>query len=346
MTLRTRTSTTPTRLRRRSERGRRKIGLLNGHKSRLSGDGGREGRGRRRRRRLTHSILSSSLARSLLGAQRDANAGEEGRTGRQQARSDPPPPPATPFITSDSAAAEKSHNSPSHFEKDAPGPPVHGERSCVILRGAKQWNSPGATKQATFGRVRSATRARGPSPPPPQRNGIISLSSSSVSRVYSVFARPSLPLSSRHPPTRTLHIPPRPTACISSSLSCLSATAIPNTRCWRKMRHETSETPIGLPPVAVALVATSAANTEYKPPTLSSSSTPSPSATSASRTRVRRCGPEIAELGKTEGTEGRERVGRARVAQAVACKKHDEFARPPPEEEEPEEGRREGEREG
>ena len=199
---------------------------MNGHKSRLSGCGGDEGGKREEKKKTPHSLHPQFLPRSLLGAQRDANAGEEGRTGRQQARSDPPPPPATPFITSDSAAAEKSHNSPSHFEKDAPGPPVHGERSCVILRGAKQWNSPGATKQATFGRVRSATRARGPSPPPPQRNGIISLSSSSVSRVYSVFARPSLPLSSRHPPTRTLHIPPRPTACISSSLSCLSATAI------------------------------------------------------------------------------------------------------------------------
>ena len=105
------------------------------------------------------------------------------------------------------------------------------------------------------------------------------------------------------------------------------------------MRHETSETPV-LSPVAVALVATSAANTEYKPPTLSSSSTPSPSATSASRTIG--VVPKLQSSGRRRGTEGRERVGRARVAQAVACKKHDEFARPPLEEEEPEEGRWEG----
>ena len=78
LTLRTRTSTTPTRLRRRSERGRRKIGLLNGHKSRLSGDGGK----REKEKKTPHSLHPQFLPRSLLGAQRDANAGEEGRNER------------------------------------------------------------------------------------------------------------------------------------------------------------------------------------------------------------------------------------------------------------------------
>ena len=138
LTLRTRTSTTPTRLRRRSLGARKAENwFIEWAQVKVERLRRRRGKTREEDASLTHSILSSFLARSLLGAQRDANAGEEGRTGRQQARSDPPPPPATPFITSDSTAAEKSHNSPSHSEKDALGPPLLGKRSCVILRGAK-----------------------------------------------------------------------------------------------------------------------------------------------------------------------------------------------------------------
>ena len=121
----------------------------------------RRGKTREEDASLTHSILSSFLARSLLGAQRDANAGEEGRTGRQQARSDPPPPPATPFITSDPAAAEKSHNSPSHSEKDAPGPPLLGTRSCVILwEASRELSLP--PNSATLSAVQGSNPRTGP----------------------------------------------------------------------------------------------------------------------------------------------------------------------------------------
>ena len=131
LTLRTRASPT-SRLPPSVGRGRRKIGLLNGQKSRLVE--------RRRRERgegeEEDASLTRSLVRSLRRAERKCEDGGKERTACEPTRNAPPPPRATPFITSDSAAAAiaaKSPNNPSHFGKDAQGPSLYWKRGCANL---------------------------------------------------------------------------------------------------------------------------------------------------------------------------------------------------------------------